>query len=80
MRVVEPYASALPPAFAGTGARLIDIDTAIESCGMMIVLVDHDLFRSIPLQERAGKAVLDTRGIWPDQPPALPHTGLRLAS
>ena len=35
---------------------------------MLIVLVDHDLFRSVPLAERAGKAVYDTRGIWPDQP------------
>jgi UDP-N-acetyl-D-mannosaminuronic acid dehydrogenase len=47
----------------------------------MIVLVDHDLFRSVPLDERAGKAVYDTRGIWPDQPRELPAVGqLRLAS
>jgi UDP-N-acetyl-D-mannosaminuronic acid dehydrogenase len=36
----------------------------------MIVLVDHDVFKSIPLEERVDKAVLDTRGIWPDQPRA----------
>jgi UDP-N-acetyl-D-mannosaminuronic acid dehydrogenase len=35
---------------------------------VLIVLVDHDLFRSVPLAERAGKLVYDTRGIWPDQP------------
>ena len=35
---------------------------------MMIVLVDHDVFRSVPLEERSGKHVLDTRGIWLDQP------------
>jgi UDP-N-acetyl-D-mannosaminuronic acid dehydrogenase len=46
----------------------------------MIVLVDHDLFRSIPLQERLGKTVLDTRGIWPDQPAFVRDSGLRLAS
>ncbi len=68
MRVVEPYAPALPPVLAATGARLIDIDTAIEQCPIMIVLVDHDVFRSVPLEERRDKAVLDTRGIWPDQP------------
>ena len=45
----------------------------------MIVLVDHDLFRSIPLQERAAKTVLDTRGIWPDQPAAFAAVPLRLA-
>ena len=80
IRVVEPYASSLPEAFDGTGATLTDLDTAIETCTGMIVLVDHDLFRSVPLDERADKAVLDTRGIWPDQPRA-PTTvaALRLA-
>ncbi|WP_375286272.1 UDP-N-acetyl-D-mannosamine dehydrogenase [Sphingomonas sp.] len=68
IRVVEPYANALPHEFDGTGATLVDLDTAIETCSTMIVLVDHDLFRSVPVDERAGKAVLDTRGIWPDQP------------
>ena len=68
VRIVEPYARELPRDFDATGATLIDLDTAIETCPTMIVLVDHDLFRSVPLDERSGKAVLDTRGIWPDQP------------
>ena len=68
IRIVEPYADALPSGLAGTGATLIDIDQAIETCPVFVVLVDHDIFRSVPLDERADKAVLDTRGIWPDQP------------
>lgn len=68
LEVVEPYTDALPAAFDGTGARLADIDTAIETCGIMIVLVDHDVFKSVPVDERADKIVYDTRGIWPDQP------------
>ncbi len=81
VRIVEPYADALPPALAAYGATLIDIDEAIERCAAMIVLVDHDLFRSVPLAERIGKAVLDTRGIWPDQPArAIVADALRLAS
>jgi UDP-N-acetyl-D-mannosaminuronic acid dehydrogenase len=79
VRIVEPYASALPAVFDGTGACLIDVDTAIETCEIMVVLVDHDLFRSIPVQERGAKMVLDTRGIWPDQPAASPAVPLRLA-
>ena len=55
---------------ADTGATLIDVDTAIETCSIMIVLVDHDVFRSIPLEERIDRPVLDPRGIWPDQPRA----------
>lgn len=74
IRIVEPYAAELPIEFTGTGATLIDLDTALESCDILIVLVDHDLFRSVPLAERAAKAVYDTRGIWPDQPlPAEPE-------
>lgn len=65
--VVEPYAAELPREFEGTGASLIDIDTALEDCGVLIVLVDHDVFASVPSAERAGKIVYDTRGIWRNQ-------------
>ncbi|OQW38780.1 MAG: UDP-N-acetyl-D-mannosaminuronic acid dehydrogenase [Proteobacteria bacterium SG_bin5] len=81
VRIVEPYAKALPAVFAGTGAKLIDLDEAIESCPVMVVLVDHELFKSVPLDERARKFVYDTRGIWPDQPTAvMAPVDLRLAS
>lgn len=70
IHIVEPYAAELPREFEGTGAVLTDIDSALEDCGVMIVLVDHDVFKSVPLAEREGKAVYDTRGIWPDQPVA----------
>jgi UDP-N-acetyl-D-mannosaminuronic acid dehydrogenase len=68
IRIVEPYTTRLPLEFEGTGAKQIDVDTALEDCDVLIVLVDHDLFRSVPVAERAGKLVYDTRGMWPDQP------------
>lgn len=81
INVVEPYAGELPREFEGTGAVQIDLDTALEDCGVLIVLVDHDVFKVIPLAERSGKVVYDTRGIWPDQPGAeTASAGLRLAS
>jgi len=81
LHVVEPYADTLPAAFDGTNARLTDIDTAIETCPIMVVLVDHDIFKSVPLDERVGKIVYDTRGIWPDQVGvSLRVEPLRLAS
>ncbi|WP_174284594.1 UDP-N-acetyl-D-mannosamine dehydrogenase [Sphingomonas bacterium] len=81
VRIVEPYADTLPPALVARDATLIDIDEAIETCAGMVVLVDHDLFRSVPLAERVDKAVLDTRGIWPDQPTrSIAPQSLRLAS
>jgi len=79
IRVVEPYASALPPEFEGTGAELVDLDAALETCGVHLVLVDHDVFRAVPADERRHALVYDTRGIWADQTrPA--HPALRLAS
>ncbi len=68
IHVVEPYTARLPVEFTDTGARLIDVDSALEDCDILIVLVDHDVFKSVPLAERANKIVYDTRGIWPDQP------------
>lgn len=78
VRVVEPYATTLPVEFTDTGASLIDIDTALETCSVLIVLVDHDVFRVVPLAEREAHAVYDTRGIWPDQPSPPQDPGLRL--
>jgi UDP-N-acetyl-D-mannosaminuronic acid dehydrogenase len=75
--VVEPFASELPAVFAGTGARLIDLDEALAQCDMLVVLVDHDLFRSVPLEERADKQVYDTRGLWRDQPASEPLEAIR---
>ena len=62
--IVEPYTESLPKAFDGTGATLTDIDSALLDCDIMVVLVDHDVFKSVPPEERAGKIVYDTRGIW----------------
>jgi UDP-N-acetyl-D-mannosaminuronic acid dehydrogenase len=62
--LVEPYADQLPSAFDGTGAQLCELDDALVECEILVVLVDHDMFKTIPAEERAGKIVYDTRGIW----------------
>ena len=77
--IVEPYAAELPIEFGSTGANLVDLDHALENCGILIVLVDHDIFRAVPVEERAGAMVYDTRGIWPEQPAPLATANLRLA-
>ncbi len=64
VKLVEPYASAPPADFAGTSAELLDLEVALERCDVFIVLVDHDIFKSVPLDERTGKTIYDTRGIW----------------
>ncbi len=68
IEIVEPYARDLPIEFAGTGAELTDLDSALSGCDLLIVLVDHELFKSIPIEERSDKIVYDTRGLWLDQP------------
>jgi UDP-N-acetyl-D-mannosaminuronic acid dehydrogenase len=81
LSIVEPYANVLPTEFDGTDATLIDIDDALETCDILITLVDHDVFKSIPLAERSAKWVYDTKGIWPDQHGAQSGpAALRLAS
>ncbi len=62
--IVEPHTETLPPVFDGSGATLTDIDSALGTCDIMIVLVDHDIFKSVPPEEREGKTIYDTRGIW----------------
>ena len=68
VKVVEPYAGALPAAFDGTGATLVALDEALATCGILFVLVDHAAFRAVPLDRRRDHLVYDTRGLWPDQP------------
>ncbi|ALJ15663.1 UDP-N-acetyl-D-mannosamine dehydrogenase [Sphingopyxis macrogoltabida] len=68
IQLVEPYAKTLPDELSGTGAKLVELDDALSECEILIVLVDHDVFKSVPLEERLDKTVYDTRGLWPDQP------------
>ncbi len=80
IKIVEPYATVLPIEFEGTGAELIDLDDALETCELLILLVDHDLFKAVPNEERANQIVYDTRGIWPESAPVAPRQALKLAS
>jgi UDP-N-acetyl-D-mannosaminuronic acid dehydrogenase len=68
VKIVEPYIRQLPSEIAEHGGELIDLDEAIRTCEVAIVLVDHDQFKMIPLGERRHLAVIDTRGIWQDMP------------
>jgi UDP-N-acetyl-D-mannosaminuronic acid dehydrogenase len=46
----------------------MNIDDAVKSCEIALVLVDHDEFKMVPLAERRHLDVIDTRGIWQDMP------------
>jgi UDP-N-acetyl-D-mannosaminuronic acid dehydrogenase len=68
IKIVEPNIRDLPSEIAKHGAQLVDLDEAIRTCEIALVLVDHDQFKMIPLAERRHLAVIDTRGIWQDMP------------
>jgi len=79
IHVVEPHTEALPIEFTDTGATKLDLDEALATCGILIVLVDHDAFRQLTLARRKDHIVYDTRGIWPDQPSAAAPQDIRKA-
>lgn len=59
--LVEPFVTSLPDALAG--GRLVSLDDGLAN-DILVVLVDHGVFRRVPADARSGKQVYDTRGMW----------------
>jgi UDP-N-acetyl-D-mannosaminuronic acid dehydrogenase len=68
IKIVEPNVHELPRPLSEYGAELVDLDQAVRTCEIAILLVDHDEFKTVPLAERRHLDVIDTRGIWQDMP------------
>jgi UDP-N-acetyl-D-mannosaminuronic acid dehydrogenase len=68
IKIVEPNIMQLPRELSNYKAELMEVDEAVRSCEIAILLVDHDEFKMVPLAERRHFDVLDTRGIWQDMP------------
>lgn len=63
--VAEPYIDALPERLKGvSNIQLVTAAQAIEAADIVVLLVDHDSFRSLNRSLREGKVVYDTRGLW----------------
>ena len=62
--VVEPNVAQLPCALTESGAQRVTLEEALASCGILLLLVDHDEFKKVPREELAHKTIIDTRGIW----------------
>jgi UDP-N-acetyl-D-mannosaminuronic acid dehydrogenase len=71
--VVDPFVKHLPVGVAKFGVNKIDLDDALASKGIVIVLVDHEAFRRVSSVQRNGAIVYDTRGIWREPPIGLPR-------
>jgi UDP-N-acetyl-D-mannosaminuronic acid dehydrogenase len=68
IKIVEPNLRHLPSDLSEYGAEFLNIDEAVRTCEIAVVLVDHDEFKMVPLAERRHLDVIDTRGIWQDMP------------
>lgn len=61
--VVEPHIDELPSTLQGRVQRC-SVAEGIAAADILVMLVDHDAFRRVPAEDRAGKFCIDTRGIW----------------
>lgn len=63
--VVEPHVETLPASLQESeNVTLLDAETAIGKADIVVMLVDHDAFRSINRKSLEGRSVFDTRGFW----------------
>lgn len=60
IKVVEPHVQELPKYL--DGAELVTIEEAMIEADIVVVLVDHDVFKEIDRNKLKEKIVIDTRG------------------
>ncbi|OPA92727.1 UDP-N-acetyl-D-mannosamine dehydrogenase [Pseudomonas fluorescens] len=60
---VEPNIGHLPARLEGL-ATLTGIDQALASAHVIVLLVDHSVFKTIPATRLSSLKVIDTRGVW----------------
>jgi UDP-N-acetyl-D-mannosaminuronic acid dehydrogenase len=61
--VVEPNIGALPVTLEDKGVELGSLASALEKANVVVVLVDHQVFKAADRSQFAAKVVIDTRGI-----------------
>lgn len=65
INIVEPHIKELPSALVGSAnVILTELDEALERSQIVVLLVDHDMFKHVGPAAVAGKCVIDTRGIF----------------
>lgn len=62
--IVDPYISKLPETLIQFEAKLVEVEKGLLDADIVVMLVDHDIFKKINLSYLSGKAIVDTRGIW----------------
>ena len=60
---VEPNVKSLPPHLTQLGVEFTSLETALEVANVVVILVDHQEFKTADKTQFATKVVIDTRGI-----------------
>lgn len=63
MLVVEPNIHQLPKKLAGH-CELTSVDEALQQADVLVMLVDHHAFKSIPGTQVQQRWIVDTKGVW----------------
>jgi UDP-N-acetyl-D-mannosaminuronic acid dehydrogenase len=61
---VEPHVKALPKKLTERAVTLVTLDEALAQADVLVLLVDHKVFKTVPVSRLAGRRIVDTRGIW----------------
>lgn len=61
---VEPNIEELPVKLAGKKLVLKSLDQALAESDVLVLLVDHKVFKDIPVAALRGRKIVDTRGVW----------------
>lgn len=62
--VAEPHVAELPQYLADDRVIFADAEEAIAKSDIVLLLVNHQVFKDIGIGALAGKTVVDTRGLW----------------
>ncbi|SEM11140.1 UDP-N-acetyl-D-mannosamine dehydrogenase [Halomonas daqiaonensis] len=64
--MVEPNIGSLPGEKLGD-AQLVDMNDALESADVLVMLVDHKPFKNIIVKDTDRDYLIDTRGVWAEK-------------
>lgn len=62
--VSEPHAKNIPNHLMGSKVFFVDSREAIEKADIVLLLVNHKIFKNIGIGDLDGKFIIDTRGLW----------------
>lgn len=63
--VADPYVKKLPERIAHhPNLQISSATDAVDRADIVVLLVDHDQFKTLPRRHASGKVVYDTRGAW----------------